>query len=97
MWVDTENNLTGRDLSHQDGHTHYPYNWQGNAYYNGQVGKLNIDLNVDFLTDKENGDDRCVFARNPDHAAELAYMVAPLGYQTGTELSCLEGTAAGRN
>ena len=50
MWVDTENNLTGRDLSHQDGHTHYPYNWQSNAYYNGQVGKLNIDLNVDFLT-----------------------------------------------
>ena len=58
MWVDTENNLTGRDLSHQDGHTHYPYNWQGNAYYNGQVGKLNIDLNVDFLTDKENDDDQ---------------------------------------
>lgn len=58
MWVDTKNNLTGRDLSHQGGHTHYPYNWQGNAYYNGQVGKLNIDLNVDFLTDKENDDNQ---------------------------------------
>ena len=58
MWVDTENNLTGRDLSHQDGHTHYPYNWQGNAYYNGQVGKLNIDLNVDYVTDKEDDDDQ---------------------------------------
>ena len=58
MWVDTENNLTGRDLSHQGGHTYYPYNWQGNAYYNGQVGKLNIDLNVDFLTDKENDDNQ---------------------------------------
>ena len=58
MWVDTENNLTGRDLSHQGGHTHYPYNWQGNAYYNGQVGKLNIDLNMDFLTDKENDDNQ---------------------------------------
>ena len=58
MWVDTENNLTGRDLSHQGGHTHYPYNWQGNAYYNGQVNKLNIDLNVDFLTDKENDDNQ---------------------------------------
>ena len=58
MWVDTENNLTGRDLSHQGGHTHYPYNWQGNAYYNGQVDKLNIDLNVDFLTDKENDDNQ---------------------------------------
>ena len=58
MWVDTENNLTGRDLSHQGGHTHYPYNWQGNAYYNGQVDKLDIDLNVDFLTDKENDDNQ---------------------------------------
>jgi hypothetical protein len=58
MWVDTKNNLTGRDLSHQGGHTHYPYNWQGNAYYNGQVDKLNIDLNVDFLTDKENDDNQ---------------------------------------
>ena len=58
MWVDTENNLTGRDLSHQGGHTHYPYNWQGNAYYNGQMNKLNIDLNVDFLTDKENDDNQ---------------------------------------
>ena len=58
MWVNTENNLTGRDLSHQGGHTHYPYNWQGNAYYNGQVNKLNIDLNVDFLTDKENDDNQ---------------------------------------
>ena len=58
MWVDTKNNLTGRDLSHQGGHTHYPYNWQGNAYYNGQVGKLNIDLNVDFMTDKENDDNQ---------------------------------------
>ena len=58
MWVDTENNLTGRDLSHQDDHTHYPYSWQSNAYYNGQVGKLNIDLNVDFMTDKENDDNQ---------------------------------------
>ena len=58
MWVNTENNLTGHDLSHQGGHTYYPYNWQGNAYYNGQVNKLNIDLNVDFLTDKENDDNQ---------------------------------------
>ena len=54
MWVDTENNIYGRDLSHQNNHRHYPYCWQGNAYYNGQVGKLNIDLNVDFVTEKEN-------------------------------------------
>ena len=31
-----------------------PFNWSGNAYYNGQVGKLNIDLNVDFVTRKAN-------------------------------------------
>lgn len=29
-----------------------PYNWEGNAYYNGKVGKLAIDLNLDFLTSK---------------------------------------------
>lgn len=56
MWEDTENNLTGRDRSSQESHNRYPYNWQGNAYYNGQMGKLNIDLNVDFLTEKENSD-----------------------------------------
>ena len=27
-----------------------PYYWTGNAYYNGQAGKLNIDFNVDFVT-----------------------------------------------
>ena len=26
-----------------------PYYWTGNAYYNGQAGKLNIDFNVDFV------------------------------------------------
>ncbi len=29
-----------------------PYYWTGNAYYNGQVGKLNIDFNADFVTRK---------------------------------------------
>ena len=47
------NNVTEEQL-----HEHYPYNWEGNAFYNGKVGKLNIDLNIDFLTNKkeENGD-----------------------------------------
>lgn len=31
-----------------------PYYWTGNAYYNGQAGKLNIDFNVDFVT-RSNG------------------------------------------
>lgn len=43
MTVESENNLIGQDYSHQDSHSHYPYHWRGNTYYNGQVGKLNID------------------------------------------------------
>jgi hypothetical protein len=31
-----------------------PYYWIGNAYYNGQAGKLNIDFNMDFVT-RSNG------------------------------------------
>jgi len=37
----------------QDDTQHIPYSMDGNAYYNGQVGKLNIDLNVDFVTNKQ--------------------------------------------
>ena len=33
-----------------------PYSWNGNAYYNGQMGKLNIDLNVDFVSRKQGRD-----------------------------------------
>lgn len=40
------------NYSTQDERRHTYYNWEGNAYYNGHVGKLGIDLNVDFLTDK---------------------------------------------
>lgn len=29
-----------------------PYSWEGNAYYNGHVGKLGIDFNFDFVTNK---------------------------------------------
>lgn len=38
--------------------TTYPYSWQGNTYYNGQVGKLNIDLNLDFYTNKSEESDK---------------------------------------
>ena len=58
MTVESENNLIGQDYSHQDSHSHYPYHWRANTYYNGQVGKLNIDLNIDFLTQKESLDNR---------------------------------------
>lgn len=36
----------------QEERDHSPYNWEGNAYYNGKAGKLDIDLNLDFLTNK---------------------------------------------
>ena len=39
-------------VSTQRNKTAEPFNWEGNAYYNGRVGKLGIDLNVDFLTNK---------------------------------------------
>ena len=38
--------------SNQEERDHSPYNWEGNAYYNGKAGKLDIDLNLDFLTNK---------------------------------------------
>ena len=102
MWVDTENNLTGRDLSYQYAPTHYPYNWQGNAYYNGQMGKLNIDWNMDFMTSKENDDNHIdVILPNPQtmeqesHTASrlwatklvLSYPVWKGQLQAGTEMS----------
>lgn len=40
----------------QDDHQHQPYNWDGNVYYNGQVGKLGIDFNFDFMTTKTRED-----------------------------------------
>ncbi len=36
----------------QQSNIHQPYSWEGNAYYNGQIGKLNIDLNVDLMSNK---------------------------------------------
>lgn len=38
--------------STQLGQHRQPYSWEGNAYYNGRVGKLGIDLNLDFVTNK---------------------------------------------
>ncbi|MCQ2075565.1 MAG: outer membrane beta-barrel protein [Bacteroidaceae bacterium] len=36
----------------QRGNSSQPYNWNGNTYYNGRIGKLGIDLNIDFVTNK---------------------------------------------
>ena len=41
-------------LSDNSEERHTSYNWDANAYYNGQVGKLNVDLNIDFMASKLN-------------------------------------------
>ena len=51
-YLDTQERQKEHNSSTQDEHRHTYYNWEGNAYYNGQVDKLGIDLNVDFLMDK---------------------------------------------
>ena len=53
----THNNETteytsGNNMTKQ----HQPYGWQGNAYYNGEFGKLKIDFNTDFYTNKSEED-----------------------------------------
>ena len=55
-YLDTQERQKEHSSSTQDEHRHTFYNWEGNAYYNGLVGKMGIDLNVDFLTDKTNVD-----------------------------------------
>ena len=46
-FLDTQERQKEHNSSIQDEHHHTYYNWEGNAYYNGQVDKLGIDLNVD--------------------------------------------------
>lgn len=51
------NNATIADIitqnsSYQDDKQRQPYSWDGNAYYNGKVGKMGIDFNFDFKTFK---------------------------------------------
>lgn len=48
----SSNKTVETNISHQEERDHTPYNWEGNTYYNGKFGKLGIDLNLDFLTDK---------------------------------------------
>ena len=55
---DRENPLAEEhSQSHQYMNDSQPYNWEGNAYYNGKAGKLGIDLNVDFVSNKTNTND----------------------------------------
>lgn len=50
--ADGSNYSEEHNYSYNEERDHSPYNWEGNAYYNGKVGKLGIDLNLDFLTNK---------------------------------------------
>lgn len=45
---------TVANISNEHAETSQSYYWEGNAYYNGKVGKLGIDFNVDFLSTKYN-------------------------------------------
>lgn len=54
QWVAGEEQFLTYEESHssQSKKRKQPYNWEGNAYYNGRVGKLGIDFNFDFVTNK---------------------------------------------
>ena len=52
------------NITNKEERDHTPYNWEGNMYYNGKVGKLGIDLNLDFLTDKSREETDIVDQRN---------------------------------
>ena len=87
-----------------------PYYWTGNAYYNGQAGKLNIDFNMDFVT-RKNGILTDIFEtgtrgesqmRNEsENTSELWATKLVLSYpvwkgqlQAGTEMSFVDRTSS---
>ncbi len=49
---DSPYSTTEHSISHQCTNATEPFNCECNAYYNGRVGKLGIDLNVDFLANR---------------------------------------------
>ena len=51
--ADGSDRSTEKNNTYEEERDHTPYNWEGNMYYNGKVGKLGIDLNLDFLTNKK--------------------------------------------
>ncbi len=56
-WIGTNSQkTTEKSTTEQYNTTKQPYNWNGNAYYNGKFGKLGIDMNLDFLTTKASED-----------------------------------------
>ena len=105
QWIVGKENevLKEESSSTQYGRHTAPYDVQGNAYYNGTVGKLGIDLNLDFVTyktldteDIEEVNNGVLTKMNSDNHNK-SYMVADklvLSYpiwkgqlQAGTEMS----------
>lgn len=105
QWHSNDKSNVYHEESHniQHGTQKQPYNWEGNAYYNGRVGKLGIDLNLDFVTIKTIEDNDIVETINGvqsqmhSDAHNKSYMLAdklvlsyPLWHgqlQAGTEMS----------
>lgn len=89
-----------KSSSYQCGDDSEPYNLDGNAYYNGKVGKLGIDFNFDFMTKKsqdnnmvdlfDGGSRSTVDARTTDMLADklvLSYPVWKGQLTVGEEMS----------
>lgn len=45
--------VSSRDQAFQDERRKSPYDWEGNLYYSGLVGRLNINFNADFLSSRK--------------------------------------------
>lgn len=59
-------------ISNQLSKESQPFNWEGNAYYNGKVSKLGIDLNVDFLTNKSHEGNDIEEIQGADNSHKMA-------------------------
>lgn len=59
QWIVGQEDAVHYEESHstQFGRHKQPYSWDGNAYYNGRIGKLGIDFNFDFVTNKTSDHD----------------------------------------
>lgn len=66
---------TVTDISRERAETSQPYYWEGNAYYNGKVGKLGIDFNVDFISKKS--DEKKIISDLVDDNFSLVHSSAP--------------------
>lgn len=67
--------------THQRSKARQPYNWEGDGYYSGRVGKMGIDFNVDFMASKTietntiedaNNTDLSMQSYNPESSSMIA-------------------------